>query len=70
MGLALQSRTSKHGIGRIYTETAVGHGRVALLPAPIKKGGLPDDLRALFLVPKTNWYIDLTVQTWARDGPQ
>jgi len=36
--MVLQSHTSKHGIGRIYTETAVGHGRIALLRSPLKKG--------------------------------
>ena len=44
MGLVLQSRTSKHGIGRIYTETAVGHGRIALLQSPLKKGRITFEL--------------------------
>ena len=40
MGVALQSRTSKYGIGRLYTEKAVGHGRIALLLTPVKNGGI------------------------------
>jgi len=37
----LQSGTSKHGLGRHHTKTAVGHVRLTLLPHPTKKEGLP-----------------------------
>lgn len=37
--VVLQSRAAKYGSGRIYPETAVSHGRVALLLLPIAKNG-------------------------------
>jgi hypothetical protein len=40
MDVALQSRTSKHGLGRNNTNTAVGYGRLTLLLADAKNGGI------------------------------
>lgn len=44
MDVALRSRTSKHGLGRDNTDTAVGYGRLTLLLVDAKKmgGGLPN----------------------------
>src|SRR5690606_3900941 len=37
--VVLQSRTSKHGIGRHHPKTAAGHGRIAFLLLAIAKNG-------------------------------
>jgi hypothetical protein len=35
---------SKHGLGRYYTNTALGYGRLTLLLVDAKNGGLPIEL--------------------------
>jgi hypothetical protein len=47
-GFALRLRTSKYGIGRLYTETAAGHDCIAPLKTPAKKGGINESDRNFF----------------------
>ncbi|MCK6407427.1 MAG: hypothetical protein L6Q60_15625, partial [Rhodocyclaceae bacterium] len=40
LALALQSRTPQYGLGRYHPKAAAGHGRIALLLAAPKNGGI------------------------------
>lgn len=44
LDVVLQSRTPEYGLGRIHTETAVGHGRVSFYFCdPVRMGALPKE---------------------------
>ena len=41
--MALQSRTPEHGLGRYHPQSAAGHGRLTLLQAAVKNGGITEE---------------------------
>ena len=61
MDVALQSRTPEHGLGRQHPQSAAGHGRVTLLQASVKNGGITVGFRA-------GWVRCLRAQTKRKMG--
>lgn len=63
LALALQSRTPQYGLGRYHPKAAAGHGRIALLLAAPKNGGITGARLVREWDPATNaartWYETL-----------
>ena len=52
MDVQLQSPPPTYGLGRLHSKTAVGHGRIVLLLAAPKNGGITVGRL------RTNWALD------------
>src|SRR5690606_24594798 len=64
--VVLQSRTPKYGLGRHHPQTAVGHGRIALLlPHAVKNGGITDeDIKRWTAKRKGALVLELRPKSW------